>query len=160
MRSSYILLAFSLIFTAAAQEDGEGEDYLGVIEPSGFIAGANYSEYGSAFEELMAGPPEQNLSSYPDYLVEFLEEERELPSANYSLYSPAFEEFMNLSNRSSLNLSSYPEYLVQYLNRSPDALRADYALRPPTFEEFMNLSNRSSLDPSSYPRYLRWFLGR
>jgi len=161
LRSSYILLAFSLatspLFLATAL--GE-EDYLGVLGPRGVVAGANYSEYGSAFDEFMTGPSERNLSSYPDYLVEFLEGREEEHVANYSLYSPAFDEFMNLSKNRSLNLSSYPDYLIRFLNDTPDTLRINYSRYSPAFEEFMNATIEGRKNLSSYPDYLRWFLDR
>ena len=161
LRSSYMLLAFSLafnpLFLATALDE---EDYLGVLGPRGVIAGANYSEYGSAFEEFMTGPSERDLSSYPDYLVEFLEGRGEPPIANYSQYSPAFEEFMNLSKMRSLNLSSYPDYLIRFLNDTPDALRINYSRYPPAFEEFMNATREVRPNLASYPGYLRWFLDR
>ncbi|MGC9514796.1 hypothetical protein [Methanocrinis sp.] len=82
---------------------------------------AIYSEYGSAFEEFMAGPPGgRNLFFYPAYLIDFLENKSGPAAANCSLCSPAFEVFMNqsgenLSGRGRLNLSSYPDYLGRVL---------------------------------------------
>lgn len=160
-RSSYIILAFTIasatLFLATAL--GE-EDYLGVLGPRGVVTGANYSQYGSAFEEFMTGPSEKNLSSYPDHLLEFLEGRKEDPVANYSLYSPAFEEFMNISMRRSLNLSSYPDHLIRFLNDTPDGLRINYSIYSPAFEEFMNATREGHKNLSSYPDYLRSFLGR
>ena len=119
MRLSSFLLACSAILLAAALAGAEeDEGYLDVIGPAGTMTGANYSEYGSAFEEFMASAPaERNLSSYPDYLVNFLEKEPERTATNYSLYSPAFEDFVNQSNEGRLNLSSRPDYLSWFLDR-------------------------------------------
>jgi hypothetical protein len=139
---SFVLVCLILLF-AKAIAGAEDEGNLNVVGPSGTMAGANYSEYGSAFEEFMGGAPaERNLSSYPDYLVEFLEKGPERTAANYSLYSPAFEIFMNQSREGRVNLSSYPDYLGRFLNQSPE-----------------NLSSRS-WNLSSYPDYLSWFLNR
>ena len=140
----FILACFILLpLIATAIVGAEDEGYLDVVGPSGTMAGANYSEYGSAFEEFMGrAPVERNLSSYPDYLVEFLDEGPERIETNYSLYSPAFEIFMNQSIEGRINLSSYPDYLGRFLNQSPE-----------------NLSSRS-WNLSSYPGYLSWFLNQ
>ncbi|HOO52648.1 MAG TPA: hypothetical protein PLM24_02565 [Methanothrix sp.] len=139
---SFILVCLILLF-ATAIAGAEDEGYLNVVGPSGTIAGANYSEYGSAFEEFMGrASAERNLSSYPDYLVEFLDEGPERTATNYSLYSPAFEIFMNQSRGRRVNLSPYPDYLSRFLNQSSE-----------------NLSSRS-WNLSSYPDYLSWFLNR
>ncbi len=159
MRSSSFLLVCSVILFATALAGAEDDGYLEVIGSAGTMTGANYSEYGSAFEEFMASAPgERNLSSYPDYLVDFLEESPEPQVTNYSLYSPAFESFMNLSTEARLNLSSYPDYLSRFLNQSPEAVRTNYSLRSPAFEDFMNLSTEGRLNLSSYPDYLSRFL--
>ena len=140
---SFILVCFVLLLFAPAFAGTEDEGYLDVVGPSGTMVGADYSEYGSAFEEFMGkAPAERNLSSYPDYLVEFLETGPERTATNYSLYSPAFEIFMNQSREGRINLSSYPDYLSWFLNQSPE-----------------NLSIRS-WNLSSYPDYLSWFLNR
>jgi hypothetical protein len=159
MRSSSFLSVCSVILFATALAGAEDDGYLEVIGSAGTMTGANYSEYGSAFEEFMASAPgERNLSSYPDYLVDFLEESPEPQVTNYSLYSPAFESFMNLSTEARLNLSSYPDYLSRFLNQSPEAVRTNYSLRSPAFEDFMNLSTEGRLNLSSYPDYLSQFL--
>ncbi|MDF0590608.1 hypothetical protein [Candidatus Methanocrinis natronophilus] len=156
-----MLLAFSLAFNPLFLATALGEeDYLGVLGPRGVVAKANYSEYGSAFEEFMTGPTERNLSSYPDYLVEFLEGRDEPPIANYSQYTPAFEEFMNLSKRSKLYPSSYPDYLIRFLNDTQEPLRINYTRYSPAFEEFMNATREGRENLTSYPDYLRWFLNR
>jgi len=138
---SFILVCFVLLLATAfaGAEDG----YLDVVGPSGTMASASYSEYGSAFEEFMgSAPAERNLSSYPDYLVEFLDEGPQRSETNYSLYTPAFEIFMNQSSKGRVNLSSYPDYLGRFLDQSPE-----------------NLSSRS-WNLSSYPDYLSWLLNR
>lgn len=161
MRSSSFLLVCSVILLATAFAGAEDEDYLEVIGSAGTMTGANYSEYGSAFEEFMASAPgERNLSSYPDYLVDFLEGNPEHPVTNYTLYSPAFESFMNLSTDGRLNLSSYPDYLSQFLNQTPETVRTNYSLYNPAFEDFMNLSAEKRLNTTSYPDYLGWFSNR
>ncbi len=141
---SFILACFiflSLLATAIVGAEDEG--YLGVVGPSGTMSGADYSEYGSAFEEFMdSAPAGRNHSSYPDYLVEFLEKGPERTEPNYSFYSPAFEIFMNQSIQGRINLSSYPDYLGRFLNQSPE-----------------NLSSRS-WNLSSYPGHLSWVLNR
>jgi hypothetical protein len=148
MRSLFLPICFAILL-ASAFAVAEDEGYLDVIGPSGTVTGANYSEYGSAFEEFMSNAPaERNLSSYPDYLVDFLEAGPKRTVTNYSLYSPAFEAFMNrspenLSGRGRLNLSSYPDYLGRFLNESSE-----------------NLSSRGRLNLSSYPDYLGRFLSR
>lgn len=66
---SFILVCFATLsaVTFAAVAVAEDEGYLDVIGPSSTMTGANYSEYGSAFEEFMGkAPAERNLSSYPD----------------------------------------------------------------------------------------------
>jgi hypothetical protein len=142
---SFILVCFATLsaVTFAAVAIAEDEGYLDVVGPSGTMTSANYSEYGSAFEEFMGrAPAERNLSPYPDYIVAFLGEGPKGIETNYSLYSPAFEIFMNQSRRERENLSSYPDYLSQFLNQSPE-----------------NLS-RGVWNVSSYPDYLSWFLSR
>jgi len=140
--TSFILVCFAIL-SAVAFAVAEDEGYLDVVGPSGTMTGADYSEYGSAFEEFMGrAPAERNLSSYPDYLVAFLEEGPKGIETNYSLYSPAFEIFMNQSRNERINLSSYPDYLSRFLNQSSE-----------------NLSSRG-WNISSYPDYLSWFLSR
>lgn len=140
--TSFILVCFAIL-SAVAFAGAEDEGYLDVVGPSGSMIGANYSEYGSAFEEFMGRvPAERNLSSYPDYLVAFLDEGPKETATNYSLYSPAFEIFMNQSRREHVNLSSYPGYLSRFLNQSSE-----------------NFSSRG-WNISSYPNYLIWFLSR
>jgi hypothetical protein len=58
-----------------------------------------------------------NLSSYPDYLIRFLNDTPDALRINYSRYSPAFEEFMNATIEGRRNLSSYPDYLRWFLDR-------------------------------------------
>jgi hypothetical protein len=158
MRSSVLLVCF-VILLATAFAVAEDEDYLDVIGPSGTMTGANYSVYGSAFEEFMGSAPvERNLSSYPDYLIEFLDKGPGRTVTNYSLYSPAFEDFMNLSKEGRQNVSSYPAYLSRFLSQSPDAIRTNYSLYSPAFEDFMNLSKEGRQNVSSYPAYLSRFL--
>jgi len=151
MMSSFLHVFFAILAVSAFAV-AEGEGYLDVIGPSGTMRGANYSEYGSAFEEFMASAgAERSLSSYPEHLVHFLENGPR-PTAtnyslNYSLYSPAFETFINqssenLSRRGLMNLSSYPDYLGRFLNGSSE-----------------NSSSRLPNLPS-YPEYLRRFLSQ
>ncbi len=162
MRSSSFLLVCSLILLATAFGEVEGdEDYLEVIGSAGTMTKANYSEYGSAFEEFMASAPgERNLSSYPDYLTDFLEGTPETAATNYSIYSPAFEDFMNLSAEGRLNLSSYPDYLSQFLNQSKKRSSTNYSHYSPAFEDFLNLSTEGRLNLMSYPDYLSQFLSQ
>jgi hypothetical protein len=147
---SFVLVCFILFFfLATAIAGAEDEGYLDVVGPSGAVAGANYSEYGSAFEKFMgSAPAERNLSSYPDYLVEFLETGLKRIETNYSLYSPAFEIFMNTSRGGRVNLSSYPDYLGRFLNESNSGdHRTNYSFYSPAFEIFMNTSREGRLPP-------------
>lgn len=158
MRSWYILLVSSLIFSATALD---GEDYLEVIGPSGRIAGANYSEYGPGFQEFVAeAPGGRNPSSYPAYLIDFLERNTKAPGANYSHYSPAFDQFMNMSDGRRMDVSIYPEYLRWFLSDTPESFRTNYSHYSPAFEDFMNMSGRRQLNLSSYPEGLSRFLSR
>jgi len=168
MISPSFILVCLVILLAPAFAGAEDEGYLDVVGPSGTMTSASYSEYGSAFEEFMGrAPAEGNLSSYPDYLVEFLEREPGRTATNYSLYTPAFEIFMNQSIEGRLNLSSYPDYLGRFLNQNAENLSSrDWNLSsyPDYLSWFLNQSSENlssrGWNLSSYPNYLSWFLNR
>ncbi len=136
MRFVLIALALILVLFTPGQT-AEDEDYLGMIDPGGTMAGTNYSEYTPAFAEFMiVGPVERNLSAYPPYLGVFLDLPLGVAAINYSMYSQAFAEFMS-AGPVERNFSAYPPYLGSFLDLPLEAAAINYSRYSPAFAEFI-----------------------
>lgn len=154
------ICGLALITTSQSIVENNANGYLDVLEQDGKIGGANYSQYTPAFGEFLGENDDRNatqsnytqlaptfanaeyveddLSGYPQYLGNFLNQSRkplpiaydnftpafaqfidpewELPETNYTDYTPAFSEFMQLQwEPQQPSSEDYPQWMLDYL---------------------------------------------